>query len=248
VNEFGLDDFEVAGPVQRRSMRDEVYKLLYKRILAGKYIPGEWLRQEEIASLLGVSQTPVREALDQLVATGFAERVPFRGVRVLQLTNDEIADAYVLRILLESVAARLAAQNITNEQLIALFDVLDGTHKLHALEDMPAQRQLNKQFHGLIVAASGNSLLTKLYETVSNTFPDWMLYEYMFRHPELLQSSLENEFQEHKAIAEALAAQDENLAAQKVIKHIRTLGKEFENFLDIPGEIFIKREQQIGPM
>jgi len=234
--------------VQRRSLRDEVFQFLHHRIVAGKYARGEWLRQEDISTQLGVSQTPVREALDQLVSAGLAERVPYRGVRVLQLHKDEIMDAYVMRLILESSAARLAAHNITPEQVKELFEIVEQTRGLVTLEDMSTHRQLNKKFHLNIVAAAGNDLLARIYESVSNRFPDWMLYESMFRHPELLQSSLEREYLEHRAIADAVAGRDGDQAAAKIVEHIHNLGKELELFLGISGELIREKEHQIASL
>jgi len=65
-----------------KPLKEEIYDALHRQIIAGKYGPGDWLRQEDIATLMCVSMTPVREALDLLVSTGLAERVPYRGVRV----------------------------------------------------------------------------------------------------------------------------------------------------------------------
>ena len=234
--------------VQRRSLRDEVFQFLHHRIVAGKYARGEWLRQEEISTQLGVSQTPVREALDQLVSAGLAERVPYRGVRVLPLHKEEIMDAYVMRLILESAAARLAAHNITPEQVDELYEVVEQTRGLVTLEDMSTHRQLNKKFHMNIVAAAGNDLLARIYETVSNRFPDWMLYESMFRHPELLQSSLEGEYLEHRAVADAIARRDGDQAAAKIVEHIHNLGKELELFLGISGELIHEKERQIASL
>jgi DNA-binding GntR family transcriptional regulator len=234
--------------VQRRSLRDEVFQFLHHRIVAGKYARGEWLRQEDISTQLGVSQTPVREALDQLVSAGLAERVPYRGVRVLQLHKDEIMDAYVMRLILESAAARLAAHNINPEQVEALSEIVEQTRGLVTLEDMSTHRQLNKKFHMNIVAAGGNDLLTRIYESVSNRFPDWMLYESMFRHPELLHSSLEREYLEHRAVADAVAAHDGDRAAEKIVEHIHNLGKELEMFLGISGELIREKERQIASL
>ncbi len=234
--------------VQRRSLKEEVFQLLHSQIVDGTYAPGEWLRQEDLSTLLGVSQTPVREALDLLVSAGLAERVPFRGVRVVQLTTEEIVDAYVMRLTLESLAARLAACNITPDRIKELQAIVEQTHGLITLDDMSTQRQLNKKFHISIVAASDNTLLSRLYETASNRFPDWMLYEYMFRHPELLQSSLQREFLEHKAIADAVASRDGDLAAEKVVEHIRNLGDEFEQFLHIPADLIREKEAQTAPL
>ncbi len=236
-----------ADYLQKKSLRDEVFEVLHARIVAGEYAPGEWLRQEDISNQLGVSQTPVREALDRLVSVGLAERVPYRGVRVPLLRPEEILEAYVLRLVLESLAGRLAAHHITQDQIETLKQIVNQTQSLLTLEEMPIQRQLNKRFHSLLVCASGNSLLTKIYETVSNTFPDWMLYEYLFRHPELLPSSLEREYQEHLAILEAVAGGDGERAARGVVTHLRNLGHELEAFLGIAGSLIREKEAQIAP-
>lgn len=229
----------------RRSLKDGVFEFLHQQIVAGKYAPGDWLRQEDIASQLGVSQTPVREALDLLVSVGLAERMPYKGVRVPEPDPGEIADAYVMRLLLESTAARLAAHNHSAEQLASLKAVLEQTRRLVTLEDMSTLRQLNKRFHLAIAEASGNFLLGKLYQMTSNLFPDWRLYEYMFRHPELLDTSLSREYNEHQAIVEAVADADADLAARRSLEHIRNLGYELVNFLGIPPAFLAAKESQV---
>ena len=234
--------------LHRRSLTDEVYEHLYKKIIAGKYSAGDWLRQEDISTQLGVSQTPVREALDRLVAAGLAERVPYRGVRVLKQEPKEIVDAFIMRLVLETLAARLAAQIIQPEEVQALANIVDETASLLSLEDMSILRQLNKQFHTRLVEAAGIPILSKLYDMVTNSFPDWMLYEYMFRHPELLQSSLQREYLEHKAIVEALAQNNPHLASEQVAMHIKNLGDELEIYLDISKESIRELERQIEPV
>jgi DNA-binding GntR family transcriptional regulator len=241
-------DFEENGLFQRKPLKDEIFEILHKRVIAGKYPPGEWLRQEEIASQLGVSQTPVREALDLLVSAGIAERVPYRGVRVLQLTTQEILNSYSLRLLLESTAARAAAHNHTQAQVEHLFAIVERTKDLLTLNDMSLQRQLNREFHLGLVAAGGNQLMSKMYEMVTNSFPDWMLYEYMFRHPELLESSLKMEYLEHRAIVEAIAGSHAELAAEQTLKHILNLGRELVAFLGIQENILQLKEQELGPL
>jgi DNA-binding GntR family transcriptional regulator len=233
---------------QKKSLRDGVFDLLHQRIVAGKYSPGEWLRQEEISTQIGVSQTPVREALDLLVSVGLAERVPYRGVRVPELTHQDIADAYFLRLILESTAARLAALNASQDSIEHMRGLLEQTKSLITLEDMSQHRQLNKSFHLSIAEAGGVFLLGKIYEMVSNVFPDWRLYEYMFRHPELLETSLNREYQEHETILDAIAAHDADLAAEKAANHIQNLGKELVAYLGIPVELLHEKEIQIYPI
>ncbi len=234
--------------LRKRSLTDEVYEYLSGKIIAGKYTSGDWLRQEDISTLLGVSQTPVREALDRLVATGLAERVPYRGVRVPILEPKEIVDAFLLRLILEATGASLAARLILPEEVGTLAELIEKTADLIKLEDMPVLRQMNKQFHTRLVEIANSSLLLKLYEVTTNAFPDWMLYEYMFRHPELLESSLMSEYNEHKAIVAALAAHDPEGASYQVANHIKNLWDGLRVYLDIPADMFQDIEKQIGAM
>jgi DNA-binding GntR family transcriptional regulator len=239
---------ETSEMLRKRSLSDEVYDYLYGKIIAGKFSAGDWLRQEEISTQLGVSQTPVREAFDRLVVSGLAERVPFRGVRVPKLEPKEIVDAFIIRLVLENLAARISASVIQPEDVIKLSEIVEKTAGLLSLEDMSTLRQLNKEFHTDIVDLAGSPLLSKLYEMATNSFPDWMLYEYMFRHPELLQNSLKREYLEHKAIVKALASKDSQEASNQVINHIKNLGDELELYLDISGDSIHEIENIIEPM
>jgi DNA-binding GntR family transcriptional regulator len=237
---------DTGEPLRRRSLTDDVYDYLSGKIIAGKYTSGDWLRQEDISTLLGVSQTPVREALDRLVATGLAERVPYRGVRVPILESKEIVDAFLLRLILEPNAAHWAAKLILPEEIQALSTLVEKTSRLLNLEDMSSLRKLNKQFHTNIVEAARNGLLNKLYEMTTNAFPDWMLYEYMFRHPELLQASLLRELDEHKAIIAALASHDPQNASLQVASHIINQWNDLKLNLDISDQAIKDIEGQIN--
>ncbi|HKZ43933.1 MAG TPA: GntR family transcriptional regulator [Anaerolineales bacterium] len=231
--------------VNRKPIKDEIFEILHQRIIAGKYQPGEWLRQEEIASQLGVSQTPVREALDLLVSAGLAEREPYKGVRVMHLSDTEIAESYGMRMFLEVTSSMIAAKRITDRELETLEKIVEKTKGLLTLNDMAAQRILNRQFHNALVAASGNSLLVKMHAIVINTFPDWMLYEYMFRHPELLEENLVREYNEHKAIYISLATHDIENARIETENHFLNLGKELTEFLGINKEFLLEKKIQI---
>ncbi len=223
--------------LQRRSLKEEIFDVLHERIIAGKASPGEWLRQDDIATQLGVSMTPVREALDLLVSVGLAERVPYRGVRVPQPSADEIAEAYAMRILLEGAGAHAAALKREQTQVDELKRILSRMKGLLSLNDMSTLRQLSRQFHQSVVAIGGNGSLDKLYEMIMNTFPDWMLYEYLFRHTDLLEQSLVDEYEEHMKLVEAIEAGDAALAEQMAISHIRSLGEDLVAYLSISQEV-----------
>lgn len=231
-----LDTSKELDNLQRRSLKEEIFDVLHDKIIAGQVKPGEWLRQEDIATQLGVSMTPVREALDLLVSVGLAERVPYRGVRVPQLTNEEIAEAYAMRLLLEAAGARSAALKQEKAQVQELKHILSRMKGLLSLRDISTLRQLSRRFHRAVVAIGGNSTLERLYEMVMNSFPDWMLYEYLFRHTDLLEESLRDEYNEHMALVEAIEAGDADRAERMAIQHIRQLGEDLVVYLNIPYE------------
>ena len=228
-----------------KPLKEEIFDALHRQIIAGKYSPGDWLRQEDIASQMGVSMTPVREALDLLVAAGLAERVPYRGVRVREMSTQDIVEAYGLRLILEALTAREAARHITPEQISGLEKIMDEMKKHVKLHEMSQERQLSREFHSLIAEASGNNLLIKLYAVVTNAFPDWLLYEAVFRKPELLASSVAQTYEDHTAIVDALIKGDADKATQSSIEHIMDSGKWLEEYLDIPADLLREKEQQV---
>lgn len=228
-----------------KPLKEEIFDALHRQIIAGKYAPGDWLRQEEIAGQMGVSMTPVREALDLLVAKGIAERVPYRGVRVREMSTKDILEAYSLRLLLEAIIAREAAENISPEQLTALGKIMEEMDRHVELNQMPQERQLSREFHDAIAAASGNNLLIQLYALVSNAFPDWLLYEALFRNPELLAGSVAQTHDEHTAILEALKNRDADKAVQVSLEHVMESGRWLENYLHVPTKLLREKEKQV---
>src|SRR5215216_2968786 len=106
--------------IQKRPLKEDIFDVLHEKIISGIYKPGDWLRQEEIATQLGVSMTPVREGLDLLVSAGLAERVPYRGVQVREMSTKDVVEAYGMRLILEALIAREAARNITRAQVSGL--------------------------------------------------------------------------------------------------------------------------------
>jgi DNA-binding GntR family transcriptional regulator len=229
--------------VTHKPLKEEIFDALHRQIIAGKHQPGDWLRQDDIASQMGVSMTTVREALDLLVSSGLAERVPYRGVQVREMSAKDMADAYGLRLILEALTTREAAVYITPEQISRLKNILAEMKKHVKLNEMPQERQLSREFHAVIAEASGNELLTKLYAIVANTFPDWLLYEAVYRKPELLASSVNQTYEEHASILDALTKGDAEKAVRKSMDHILDSGKWMEEYLNIPAELLREKEE-----
>src|ERR671923_1380718 len=140
--------------IQKRPLKEDIFDVLHEKIISGVYKPGDWLRQDDIATQLGVSMTPVREALDLLVSAGLAERVPYRGVRVREMSTKDIVEAYSLRLILEVLIAREAARNITPEQVAGLERMLEEMKKHDTLKKVSSERKSSREFHSAIAEAT----------------------------------------------------------------------------------------------
>lgn len=229
-----------------KPLKEEIYDAIHRQIIAGKYAPGDWLRQEDIASQMGVSMTPVREALDLLVAKGIAERVPYRGVRVREMSEKDVVEAYGMRLFLEAMIAKETALNITPEQVKNLETIMAEMDRHVELSEMPQERQLSREFHAAIAEASGNNLLIQLYSIVSNAFPDWLLYEALYRQPELVSGSVAQTHDEHAAILEAFKKHDPDTAVKVSLEHVMESGRWLENYRNIPAKLLREKEKQVS--
>lgn len=186
--------------------------------------------------------------MDLLVSAGLAERVPYRGVRVREISPRDVIEAYGLRLVLEAVIAQEAARNITDKQLIDLEKMIEVMKKHDSLQEMSEERKLSREFHSAIAEASKNDLLIKLYAIVANAFPDWLLYEALFRNPDLIADSTANTLREHIAIVDALKKRNGRQAAQRSVEHLMESGKWLEEYLNIPAELLREKEEQVSSL
>jgi DNA-binding GntR family transcriptional regulator len=181
-------------------------------IVSGRYKPGQRLVEDRLAQELGISRNPVREALKALEVEGFVELNPGRGASVVAISLDEADEIFVVRESLESTAARLAAKNLGGSQLGELEAVLKrGTKAANAgrIKELP---DLNTEFHRLLVIASGNSNLLKVWTMIR----DKMEFVYSIHVERRGLSS----WGEHAAILEAVKTGDPELAALLAGRHI----------------------------
>ena len=236
----------VAKEIAHKPLKDEIYDALHRQIIAGRFATGDWLRQEDIAVQMGVSMTPVREALDLLVAKGIAERVPYRGVRIREMSSKDVVEAYEMRLFLEAMIARETALNITPEQITKLEAIMSEMDRHVELSEMPQERQLSREFHAAIAEASGNSLLIQLYAIVANAFPDWLLYEALYRKPELVTSSVAQTHDEHAAILGAFKKHDPDLAVKLSLEHVMESGRWLEIYRSIPARLLREKEKHVS--
>ena len=220
-----------------RPLTDVVFERLSDAIIDGQLKAGQWLRQEALAQELGVSQMPVREALKRLVAEGLAVRIPYKGVKVVEFSPEDIVDICTVRLVLEGLAVRLATPLITAKDLERLKENLREAGSYTGQDQMARRRQLNTDFHLSICQASGRQYLVRLLEMLWRWFPSVVLYEGTFRQKELLLARADREMREHWAILEALERRDAQQAEEETRRHIRNLSQELTEVLGISKEV-----------
>jgi DNA-binding GntR family transcriptional regulator len=196
---------------------EETYYALKSKILAGELAPGERVDVSLVSEELGVSRTPVNDALQALRLQGLIQIVPRKGTFVAQVTPKDVEDAFQLRMALEGKACELAAAEMDAAKTSALRTLND----LLAHDDHPVLSEhirINQKFHELIVGYSDNSMLLKSYLEVQARMQFLQVYfgfESWQKHsPEVVE--------EHNGIIEALAAHDPITAQRLMNGHIRS--------------------------
>ncbi len=204
-------------------LSDAAFEALHKAILSGKLAPGEWLRQEALAKELGVSQITVREALNRLVSEGLCIRVPYKGVRVVALSLDNLEDIYTVRGLLEGLAAELAAGRITPEELAQMRELLPATIVNADPKSVNRARVANRQFHEIVIQASGRQFLIQMLRQVWGWIDPLMVYARTLetgKGAEIRQQWGERDRYQHARLLEALEAGDGPRARQVVAEYV----------------------------
>jgi len=221
-------------PAAGSALVDEIAAAIRARIMSGEIAIGAQLRQAELASELGVSRTPVREALRQLQSGGLIEVVPNRGAVVRVPVPWEVREAYQVRAQLEGFACELAVRQITNDQL----DTLRATNRTMReatfnpdgvpVEGEPPTTSANDVFHTTIHLASGNQRLARTINEINETFP---------RNVSALvladdQRHREENVREHERIVEAIAAGDATAARREMVAHVEGAGEQLARWYE----------------
>ena len=200
------------------SLADQVYEQLETDILKGKYPRGEVLTELKLCEVLGVSRTPVREALRRLADEHLIEEGN-RGCTVLGINLDDLCDIYDIRCEIEGMAAARAAKRISDEQIKKIKELIDLQEFYAAKRNADNLESIDNEFHQLIYRYSGSSVI---YATLMPLHKKIQKYR---------KASVENEmraeqsFEEHKAIYEALKNRDSNLAREKMTLHVKNAYK-----------------------
>lgn len=196
------------------SYKDKVYKTLKEAIINRSFKPGDPLMERSVAEQLGVSRTPVREALKHLEHEGWVETVPWKGVFVRTLSMDDVKDIIQLRLATESFVIELVTEIITDEEIRELEENLYQLQETRLQGNHYEMIEIDKEFHFYLARLSGNGRIMQLLENLSEQI-----------HRLGIQALTDDErpshsYREHEEILTALKERDSKKAKASMQEHL----------------------------
>ena len=195
------------------SLANQVYQQIEKNILSGVYKAGEIISESKFSEELGVSRTPIREAIARLENDKLIGITP-SGTVVLGITDEDVADMFAVKRALEPMVVKMAAMNISDEDLAKLKEILDQQEFYQEKKNIEKVRNLDTQFHDIIYSASGSPIFQAVLSPIHHKL---MKYR---------KDSLTNEgrsrysIEEHVKIYEAIQAGNQEKIEELVLKHV----------------------------
>lgn len=202
-----------------RPLSSLVHEELRRLILSGELPPGSRLVEDHLATRLGVSRNPVREAIRVLSAEGFVEVLPRRGATVASMGAAEVEELFDVRVALESLGARLAARHVTPGVARQLQEVLEAAERATADGQQAELVDLNARFHDAVIEAGGNAYLTMVAQPV--------LHRARWVYQQSLDVRAAHSWTEHVTLARAIISGDEVGAEACAVAHVRAARASF---------------------
>lgn len=215
--------------VSQTTLADQAYKVIRGRILNGDMALGEFVREQDVSAALGVSRTPVREALGRLASEGFLERIPHRGFRVPEEPLDTLLELYPIVSALELLAGRLALPQLTADDVAGLRSINRELADSIESGDVRRRIELNNRFHHFLCERSGSGRLSDLLDDLRSQL-----------------SRLEHWFySQQNRTEESIAQHDELIQAIEAGDHERALAV-LESNMSMTYERFAEEQVEVG--
>ncbi|MGB3339467.1 MAG: GntR family transcriptional regulator [Devosia sp.] len=196
---------------KRRMLGQSAYQAILDSIRSGIYTPGDRLLEEEVAERLGMSRTPVREAMGRLQEKGLLQPAPGRGLAIATLSMEQVFELYAIRGELEALVAKFAAQHATDAEILNLADL----NLQFGAAPMPQEAaRLNRGFHDRLYDAARNRYLRAAVEDLHETIA--LLPSTTF----VQENRVLTATREHSDILDAIVARDQERAATAAKAHI----------------------------
>lgn len=217
--------FSDCGQIKTHTFKEQAYKLIKEAILYQKFKSGVIYSQEAICQELGISRTPVREALLELQKEGYILFCRGKGIQIVSLDENSIHDILEMRLFQESTAAELAAKRVTEDDLAYISDCLEEHRKNLSSHDTVLCYRLDHRFHRALAKASKNKLI---YHSIDDVLDHYLRFEMLSIYS--VYSDANTIWEEHSAIFEAIKAHDVEGARASLQEHLlnayrRTLKK-----------------------
>ncbi|MEC4020796.1 GntR family transcriptional regulator [Streptomyces sp. H27-D2] len=199
-------------------LAERAYEELKAAVLANRLRPGDALSVPALATQLGISRSPVREAVQRLIHDGLATHVPHRGAVVSTIDVEDVRQLYVVREVMEGLAARLATEQLDATKVAEFRTLLEQHEQVVASgENEKAHIEMDMAYHRLIREVAGNSHLTVALDTIQGKAH--LALHSLWRSPDAPRLAVA----EHRRIFEAMTAGDPDAAEQAAREHIRRL-------------------------
>ena len=210
-------NMQAIKPLKKRPLfRDDICEYMKDSILTGKLKPGDRIVETQWARDLGVSQSPVREAIRSLESIGLVYTVPFQGTYVSSITLQDLIDAHTIRSNLETLGVRYAVPLITDEQLEKMYEIIREMEQAGKRGDFKQYVYLDSSFHRMIIRIANKAMLLRLWDQCN--IQEWTYYGTRFS-----SLNMEQLAKRHESIYSALAARDEEQAVKQVVLHLQEL-------------------------
>ncbi len=195
-------------------LRDVVFNHLREAILSGELKPGERLMENQLAEKIGVSRTPIREAIRKLELEGLVEMVPRKGAQVASMSKKDIQNVLEVRAALEQLAVRLACRSMTQDMLIKLKEINAKFTEAVNVQNIQKLAEYDVEFHDVIFTIANNDKLTQI---INNLRQHIYRYRLLYLNDKVYLKTIK---QEHDDIVAALEKGDEALAEKLIVRHI----------------------------
>jgi DNA-binding GntR family transcriptional regulator len=206
--------FQLPKVTEPISLKDKAYNAIKSAILSLQIEPGNPLVESDLAQQLGISKTPVRDALLELEREGFVIKIPFKGTYVTEITLKDVREVFQLRAVLEGLAARLAAPLFSDEELEEAEKIITAAGVALAEGDIALCSEHGKRFHKLIINKADNQRLQTIIPNL-----DDHLQRFRFLSDQI-NGRLNKSLKEHGKILEALQRRDPIAAEEAVRNHL----------------------------
>ena len=218
---------DVAKPSKGTSLKEQSYQIIKDLILSNRIPSGEWISENQLAKDLGISRSPLREAMAKLEREGFIEYTEWKGAKVVALTPAYVVEIYQVRAALEGMAAYLAAPSLTDEDLAELERQIHLADRREG--DLGAHDAAEIAVHSLCPRRSGNS---RLFEMAINMLDHMTRIR---RHGGGVPGHLEASHREHLELLAALRTRDPERAERAFRAHLASVAERIAGSLASPG-------------